>query len=77
MSRVSAGSAMLDHVLSCSASKEVAGLGDAKGGYGRAVLVECLPLAVDATVIRWLTRSSGRSIRDAALTVIAIRSLSV
>ena len=62
---------MLDHVLSRSASTEVAGLGGAKGGYGRAVL----PLAVDATVIRWLTRSSGRRIRDAALTVIAIRSV--
>ena len=55
LSRDSAGSAMLDHVLSRSASTEVAGLGGAKGGYGRAVLVECLPLAVDATVIRWLT----------------------
>ena len=70
-----AGSAMLDHVLSRSASTEVAGLGGAKGGYGRAVLVECLPLAVDATVIRWLTSSSVRRIRDAALTVIAIRSV--
>ena len=75
MSRDSAGSAMLDHVLSRSASTEVAGLGGAKGGYGRAVLVECLPPAVDATVIRWLTSSSVRRIRDAALTVIAIRSV--
>ena len=66
---------MLDRVLSCSTSTAVAGLGGAKGGYGRAVLVECLPLAVDATVIRWLTSSSGRRVRDAALTVIAIRSV--
>ena len=67
---------MLDHVLSRSASTEVAGLGGAKAGYGRAVLIECLPLAVDATVIRWLTSSSGRRIRDAALTrtTIGIRS---
>jgi hypothetical protein len=75
MSKDSAGSAMLDHVLSRSASTEVAGLGGAKGGYGRAVLVECLPLAVDATVIKRLTSSSGRRIRDAALTVIVIRSV--
>ena len=74
LSRDSAGSAMLDHVLSRSASTEVAGLGGAKGGYGRAVLVECLPLVVEATVISWLTSSSGRRIRDAALTMMGIRS---
>ncbi len=68
LSRDSAGSAMLDHVLSRSASMEVAGLGGA-------VLVECLPLAVDSTVIRWLTSSSGRRIRDAALTMIGIGSV--
>ena len=62
---------MLDHVLSCSTSTEVAGLGGAKGGYGRAVLVECLPLVVKATVT---TSSSGGRIRDAALTMIGIRS---
>ncbi len=75
LSRDSAGSAMLDHVLSRSASMEVAGLVGVKGGYGRAVLVECLPLAVKTTVIRRLTSSSGGRIRDAALTVIAIRSV--
>jgi hypothetical protein len=67
LSRDSAGSAMLDH-----ASMEVAGLGGVKGGYGRAVLVECLLLVVKATVI---TSSSGKRIRDAALTVIGIRSV--
>ena len=46
-----------------------------KGGCGRAVLVECLLLVVDATVIRWLTSSSGRRIRDAALTMMGIRSV--
>ena len=65
---------MLDHFFSRSASTEVAGLGGAKGGYGRAVLVECLPLVVEATVIWWLTSSSGRRIRDAALTMMGIRS---
>ncbi len=65
---------MLDHVLSRSASMEVAGLGGAKGGCGRAVLVECLLLVVDATVMSWLTSSSGGHIRDAALTMMGIRS---
>ncbi len=77
LSRDSAGSAMLDHVLSRSASTEVAGLVGVKGGYhdGLALLVECLPLAVDATVIRRLTSSSGRRIRDADLTLLGISSV--
>ncbi len=63
---------MLDHVLSCSTSTAVAGLNGAKGGFGQALLVECVPLVVEASVIRWLTSSNGRRIRDAALKMMGI-----
>ena len=63
---------MLDRVLSCSTSTAVAGRGGAKGGCGWALLVECLLLVVEASVIRWRTSSSGRRIRDAALTMMGI-----
>ena len=56
LSRGNIGSAMLDRVLSCSTSTAVAGLGGAKGGCGWALLVECLLVVVEASVIRWLSK---------------------
>ena len=56
LSRDNIGSAMLDCVLSCSTSTAVAGHGGAKGGCGWALLVECLLLVVEASVIRWLSK---------------------